>query len=492
MKKTAYSAILILALLFLVEAQVAMVLANPHWPFPDSGYLDWGYPKITITSPVQNGTYTENNVWLNLSVTKPSNWTDYEGQLKYVAYLIDGDRNNLTYSSYNNNVGETRVAVDDPLGASAGPSEPVELWRFPVGDGVVASAAVANGAVYVGGNDHIYALDAYTGAELWSYRTSYTAHSSPAVSGGVVFFCANYEVLAFNASSGALIWSYPIGGQGRSSPAVVDDVVYVGFPEGTLYALNASTGSKIWDYTTKDVGHGIAIPSSPAVVDGVVYFGALDDNVYALKASTGEKIWNHTVRLGVTSAPAVSEGVVYVSSHVGILYALNAASGGEMWRFTVSDLLQRINGYSPTVADGVVYVRSSDWGELYAVDALTGDLKWEILGSLGVRGSSAAISGGVVYSGVGAFKASTGEELWRFPTNATVYASPAVSNGVLYLASTGGYFYAIGEPLTTPPPTLTPNPKADSFFLTWIIIAVGVLAVFGLVLLVYFRKRRHN
>jgi len=33
--------------------------------------------------------------------------------------------------------------------ASAGPSEPVELWRFPVGDGVVTSAAVVNGVVYV-------------------------------------------------------------------------------------------------------------------------------------------------------------------------------------------------------------------------------------------------------------------------------------------------------------------------------------------------------
>jgi hypothetical protein len=99
------------------------VLANPYWPFPDGGYPDWGYPEITITSPVQNGTYTANNVWLNLSVTKPSNWTDYEGQLKYVAYLIDGDRNNLTYSSYNHSVGETRVAVDDPLGVVNPPLE---------------------------------------------------------------------------------------------------------------------------------------------------------------------------------------------------------------------------------------------------------------------------------------------------------------------------------------------------------------------------------
>jgi hypothetical protein len=118
MRKTPYAIVLILALLFSVEAQVVMVMANPHWPFPDAQYPDWGHPKITITSPVQNGSYPQNDVWLNLTVTKPSNWTDFEGQLKYVAYLIDGDRNKLTYASYNHNVGETRVAVEDPLGVA--------------------------------------------------------------------------------------------------------------------------------------------------------------------------------------------------------------------------------------------------------------------------------------------------------------------------------------------------------------------------------------
>ena len=117
MKKTACAIVLVLALLFSAEAQVVMVLANPSWPFGDLGYPDWGYPKITVTSPVQNGTYPQNNVWLNLTVTKPTNWTDYKGHLTFVAYLIDGDRNNLTQSLPYNSVGETRVAVDDPLGA---------------------------------------------------------------------------------------------------------------------------------------------------------------------------------------------------------------------------------------------------------------------------------------------------------------------------------------------------------------------------------------
>jgi eukaryotic-like serine/threonine-protein kinase len=177
--------------------------------------------------------------------------------------------------------------------ASARPSEPVELWRFPVGDAVVTSAAVVNGVVYVEGNDNIYALDAYTGAELWSYLMPYHyMYSSPAVSEGVLFAGVAGKLLALNASSGTEMWSYPTEDpEDRviSSPAVVAGVVYVGYPEGCLYALNASTGSKIWDYTTKDVGNGRVIQSSPAVVDGVVYFGSLDHNVYALRASTAKR-----------------------------------------------------------------------------------------------------------------------------------------------------------------------------------------------------------
>jgi outer membrane protein assembly factor BamB len=143
--------------------------------------------------------------------------------------------------------------------ASAGPTEPVELWRFPVGDSVVTSAAVVNGVVYVAGNDNIYALDAYTGAELWRYPMPYhEMYSSPAVSEGMLFAGVAGKLLALDASSGTEMWSYPTENpEDRviSSPAVVDGVVYVGYPEGCLYALNASTGSKIWNYTTKDVGN---------------------------------------------------------------------------------------------------------------------------------------------------------------------------------------------------------------------------------------------
>ena len=404
------------------------------------------------------------------------------------------------YVAANSNVSSNSSSDDWPMylhdsahtgvTASAGPTEPVELWRFQAGDDLVTSVAVVNGVVY-GSGDDIYALNAYTGTKIWNYTTTDYPYSSPAVSEGVMFVGADNNILALNASTGTKIWSYPTKGRVVSSPAVVDGVVYVGSFESVLYALNASTGSKIWNYPSMDVGYvayRTEVKSSPAVVDGVVYFGSWDDNVYALRASTGEKIWNHTMRDGVDSAPAVSEGIVYVSSNFGYLYALNAATGEEIWSFRVSDLVQRLQGFSPTVADGVVYVHSSDFGELYALDAYTGDLKWENSGSFH---GSAAISGDVVYIGTTAINASTGEGIWHFTTYGPVYASPVVSNGVVYVASGDTYLYAIGEPLTTPSPSPTQPPTPSSFPITWIVTAIVLLAVFSIALRVYFKKRKH-
>jgi len=119
MKKTAYALTLVLALLFSVRTQANTVTANPYWPW--GGYYPIGHPEITVVSPVQNGSYLQNDVWLNFTVTKPSDWDDLEGQLKFVAYLVDGERMNLI-NDYKNE-GEIRVEVQDPLGVVNSPSE---------------------------------------------------------------------------------------------------------------------------------------------------------------------------------------------------------------------------------------------------------------------------------------------------------------------------------------------------------------------------------
>jgi hypothetical protein len=117
MKRTALAMILtvVLFLTIFISQPLSLVNANPvGWPFKHEN--PWGYPEITITSP-NPVSYPQNSVWLNLTVTKPSKWLDLEGHLTFVAYLIDGNRESLIGSLPYDNVGETRVAVNDPIGS---------------------------------------------------------------------------------------------------------------------------------------------------------------------------------------------------------------------------------------------------------------------------------------------------------------------------------------------------------------------------------------
>jgi serine/threonine protein kinase len=107
--------------------------------------------------------------------------------------------------------GEGAPFGGDPAqtGAMPGPGpagRPVLRWRFATGGPVTPSPAVVGGTVYVGSWDnHLYALDAATGALRWRFQTP-----------------------------GAVI----------SSPAVVDGTVYVGSGDGFLYAVGGDRAAE--------------------------------------------------------------------------------------------------------------------------------------------------------------------------------------------------------------------------------------------------------
>jgi outer membrane protein assembly factor BamB len=233
----------------------------------------------------------------------------------------------------------------------------VKLWSYPsVYSRVFSAPAVANGVVYFDdaedpGNDHIYALDANSGAPLWSDQLN-TFSSSPAVADGVVYVGTDDDYLyALDALTGAQLWSYKTGWVVRSSPTVADGVVYVGSYDHNVYALNATTGALLWSYATGDHAD-----SSPAVVNGVVYIGSDDHNIYALDAATGAKLWSYATGNTVYSSPAVASGVAYVASLDGKVYALNASTGARLWSYTTGNFVWS----SPAVVNGVVYVGSGD------------------------------------------------------------------------------------------------------------------------------------
>ena len=212
---------------------------------------------------------------------------------------------------------------------------------------------------------------------------------------------------------GEIKWKYNTETDYLSSPIISQGVVYVTGAGGYLFAINSGTGEKNWIFQGEKWGG-----SSPSLSKSTAYFGSMDNSVYAVDINNGQERWRFTTGDYVFSSPAVSNGCIYFGSYDGYFYALNANTGQEKWRF------------------------KTQGAETQTKPA--GD--YDIIGA--VR-SSAAIFKNIVYFGsydgyLYALDANTGQEKWNFKTDDVIFNStPAVANGVIYFGNEGGNLYAV-------------------------------------------------
>ena len=232
--------------------------------------------------------------------------------------------------------------------------------------------------------------------------------------------------------------------------------MFVGSDDHKVYAFDATgttgcsgspkTCAPLWTAKT-----GAGIYSSPAVANGVMYIGSGDQKLYAFDAKgvtgcsgspkTCTPLWRALTGSFVYSSPTVANGVVYVGSNDSKLYAFDAAGNtncsGTFVR-TCKPLWTGATGSyiysSPAVANGIVYIGSFDH-KLYAFDAT---------GTTGCSGTP-----------------KTCDPLWTGTTGSALYeASPAVANGVVYVAALDGKVYAFDATGTSgcsgSPTTCTP------------------------------------
>lgn len=254
------------------------------------------------------------------------------------------------------------------------------------------------------------ALDDVTVADTWPQYQGNAAKTGIASSGPT----ANVSVA----------WQYEGADETMYGRAVVDDAVYATTSNGLVSVTPG--GEERW--TVEAAGDEEFRYSTPAVVDDVVYVGA--------------------------DATEIECGDDAESA----LVALDAESGDELWRTS----LDGDHLLAPTVADGTVFVVSAatmdNDGDLYAVDAETGTVRWRATtGSTGIGSGAAppvAVADGTVFTanenGLAAFDAESGEELWQADTNylkGNYENAPTVVDGTVFVG-TGGRgadapFYAL-------------------------------------------------
>jgi outer membrane protein assembly factor BamB len=150
-----------------------------------------------------------------------------------------------------------------------------------------------------------------------------------------------------------------------------------------------------------------------------------------------DEAWTFTTGGAVESSPAIVNGVLYVGSDDGNVYALNATTGALKWSAALGTPIKS----APAVASNAVYVTSGT-GSVYALNASTGAPIWtDDLSILEPSGFGAPIvfSGKVLVQGssgnVYGLSTADGFADWVFvPANPACFGTsvPSAKNGTVY------------------------------------------------------------
>lgn len=392
--------------------------------------------------------------------------------------------------------------------ASPAPNSDHLLWKVQVSNGASArTVAVAGGTVYgTDGEGTVYALNANTGQQIWKVYTGKTAGGSfvDYVDGQLYtdINSARLPTIArLNSVSGTIELTYdipkslinatgvPVTNQYIATPAIVKEYNGAGAFITTKTTLYLTVGDSImalqdlgssmkplWNWTLPQpsnlTGYGFAGGGRAApIYDQGRLFAATRERgeIYAFNATTGSKLWNFTMSSIAPYMGSASDGILYWGDSAGNVYALDEVTGQVKWTSNAGYPISQ----GPTVAYGNVYLSTYlapiGTPDIYVFDKTNGDLKWtwELPSGYGdFKGAwqAATLADGKAFiqgQGVGGWlqvlDAYNGTLIWQkdFSSINTVASEPVVADGRLYIQELDGYLYCFGEGPTTTEISLT-------------------------------------
>ncbi|MHC4443102.1 MAG: outer membrane protein assembly factor BamB family protein [Planctomycetota bacterium] len=158
----------------------------------------------------------------------------------------------------------------------------------------------------------------------------------------------------------------------------------------TSEAAIGKTGRLLWQCQPRPYQYTTL--TAPTMAGGLVFIGAADGVVQAFDAETGKTKWKVYTGGAIRFPPTIWQGRALVGSGDGCVYAFEAATGRLLWRFRATPSDRKIPVFGSLlsiwpvasgviVEDGIAYfaagILNYDGTYVYALDAATGQIKWQ-------------------------------------------------------------------------------------------------------------------
>lgn len=315
-------------------------------------------------------------------------------------------------------------------------TSPSLAWQADTVGEVLGAPVLANGTVYATTKTgNLLAIDAASGKTLWQQPvTTYVLRAAPAVIDGVVYVGGGFNFMAFDARSGEKRWSIPLQYGGHASPTVDQNRVIVSSQQGWMYALDSRDGKTLWRVPTEGI-----VFTSVAVSGNHTVYGTDEGILYNVSAANGKVTWRVRLDGAIYATPVISGDRVFVSTQSGQSMALDLETGDIAWTTN--------HGSDQPVAvrENTVVLAGSDGG-LYGLEASTGEQLW-LYPSGKKQLTAPVISGDYALVGAGnsllAIGLSSGQPAWYYLAGDVVVSSPIVANGYVWFGSRDGFLNAV-------------------------------------------------
>jgi outer membrane protein assembly factor BamB len=441
---------------------------------PVRGWLSWRGPE-------QTGVSRETGLPEQVSVSNVLWSVDFPGQSAPV--IANGRLYAMSYLGKGADLQEGVACFD----AETGKASWQHMYNDYLSDTIYLRYATASptidpetGDVYIQGTQGILAGFTADGKPLWrhslmeefgrlTFPNSRTA--TPAVDRDLVItrgITANWgtqgpasdRFYAFDKKTGNLVWASSPGAQPRDNSFSYPQfgwyhgrrVFYAAMGDGSVVCVNARTGDPIWRVSLFRAGinatvlvHNddkvIAIYGTPYELGQMVALKIPD--VMPTNGAAGPvvlerkdlELWSQNISSS-TSSPILADNTIYTVAEKGDLFAVDAGSGTIKWKLKLG--IEQRNS-CPLFADGKLYVPILDDPESKA----SGE------GEAGTRGAFYIIKP----------TANEGQILCHAVLDGRCFGTPVAYNGKLYLQTTR-HLYCWGKPGENPglPPAPAEKP----------------------------------
>jgi outer membrane protein assembly factor BamB len=327
-----------------------------------------------------------------------------------------------------------RGAARDGVGAADGgfrewPSHLRRKWRTEVGSGQ-SSPVVSGGTVFLftreGEEEVARALHLVTGEVRWrqAYPAPYAVYpgalsfgggpkSTPVVHEGRLFtFGISGILTAFDATSGKRLWQKTFAGRfpatappfGTSmSPLVVSGRLIVhagGHDGGALIAFDPATGEEEW--VLEGEGPSYSSPIAVSLLGQRQIVLQVHQKVLGVDPATGRRLWSLPFVTPCDQnivTPLLAGNHIVVSSLDKGTMAIRLARQGDRWEPSLAWQTQDVSMYmsTPVVRNGrVIGLSHRQRGQLFALDAETGAVRWKGAGGQGQNAAFVVLGDSIV------------------------------------------------------------------------------------------------